>query len=90
VKTTTGVVRSDDDQPNSRNYKIFGISLVVNRVITVLGSSIALNIMIVSVTERTREIGVRALGLRKQQLLFSFIETLLIGQGRTRRYYFGI
>lgn len=52
-------------------------------IITILGSSIALmNIMVVSVTERTREIGVRkALGAKKKTIAFQFfIETLTIGQ----------
>ena len=52
-------------------------------IITILGSSIALmNIMIVSVTERTREIGVRkALGAKKSTIAVQFfIETLTIGQ----------
>lgn len=52
-------------------------------IITILGSSIALmNIMIVSVTERTREIGIRkALGAKRSTVAIQFfIETLLIGQ----------
>ncbi|MFM2213270.1 MAG: Macrolide export ATP-binding/permease protein MacB [Bacteroidota bacterium] len=60
-----------------------GISAWVMGIITILGSSIALmNIMIVSVTERTREIGVRkALGATKSNIAFQFfIETLTIGQ----------
>jgi putative ABC transport system permease protein len=62
-------------------------------VITVLGSSIALmNIMIVSVTERTREIGVRkALGLKNNDCYSVFFRDLIDWtNGRTRRYYFGI
>jgi len=79
-----GVVRSDD-----LINRILGITQYLGwaawiiSIITILGSSIALmNIMIVSVTERTREIGVRkALGAKRTTVAFQFfIETLLIGQ----------
>jgi len=52
-------------------------------IITILGSSIALmNIMLVSVTDRTREIGVRkALGAKRSTISTQFfIETIVIGQ----------
>ena len=78
------VVRSDDLINKILGItKYLGIASWIIGVITVLGSSIALmNIMIVSVTERTREIGVRkALGAKKSTIAFQFfIETLLIGQ----------
>jgi putative ABC transport system permease protein len=78
------VVRSDDLINRFLGVtKYLGLAAWLIGVITVLGSSIALmNIMIVSVTERTREIGVRkALGAKKSTIAFQFfIETLLIGQ----------
>ncbi|MGO4770044.1 ABC transporter permease [Flavobacterium sp. W22_SRS_FK3] len=79
-----GIGRSDD-----LINRILGITQYLDwasaviSIITILGSSIALmNIMIVSVTERTREIGVRkALGATRATVAFQFfIETLLIGQ----------
>ncbi len=56
---------------------------IIISIITIFGSSIALmNIMLVSVTERTREIGVRkALGAKRSTISWQFfIETLLVSQ----------
>lgn len=79
-----GIVRSDD--LINRILSITGylnIAAWVIGVITIFGSSIALmNIMIVSVTERTREIGVRkALGAKRITIATQFFtETIIIGQ----------
>jgi putative ABC transport system permease protein len=82
--TNFAVVRSDDLINKILGItKYLGLASWVIGIITVLGSSIALmNIMIVSVTERTREIGVRkALGAKKITIAIQFfMETLLIGQ----------
>ncbi|MEP6803646.1 MAG: ABC transporter permease [Flavobacterium sp.] len=79
-----GIGRSDDLINRILGItKYLGWASWIISVITILGSSIALmNIMIVSVTERTREIGVRkALGAKKITIAVQFfIETLLIGQ----------
>ncbi|RZL69116.1 MAG: FtsX-like permease family protein [Pedobacter sp.] len=79
-----GIGRSDDLINRILGItKYLGWASWIISIITILGSSIALmNIMIVSVTERTREIGVRkALGAKRTTVAFQFfIETLLIGQ----------
>jgi putative ABC transport system permease protein len=78
------IVRSDDLINRILSItQYLGLAAWLISIITILGSSIALmNIMVVSVTERTREIGVRkALGAKKSTIAFQFfIETLLIGQ----------
>lgn len=90
-----GLERSDD-----LINRIFQITSYLNwaawiiSIITIFGSSIALmNIMLVSVTERTREIGVRkALGAKKGTIATQFfMETLIIGQiGGVLGIIFGI
>ena len=79
-----GIAKSDD-----LINRIFSITQYLNiaawaiSIITIFGSSIALmNIMLVSVSERTREIGVRkALGAKKNTIATQFfMETLIIGQ----------
>ena len=83
-KNNFGMERSDD--LINRITSITGyleIAAWIISIITILGSSIALmNIMLVSVTERTREIGVRkALGAKNSTISTQFfIETIVIGQ----------
>ena len=79
-----GITRSDDLL--NRIFSItqyLSIAAWVISIITIFGSSIALmNIMLVSVSERTREIGVRkALGAKRSTIATQFfMETLIIGQ----------
>ncbi|APG59688.1 ABC transporter permease [Christiangramia salexigens] len=79
-----GLEKSDD--LINRILSITGalnIAAWIISIITIFGSSIALmNIMLVTVTERTREIGVRkALGAKNSTIATQFfLETLVIGQ----------
>lgn len=83
-KDNFGVVQSDELLLAATSQLVaLNIAAIVISGITIFGSSIALmNIMLVSVTERTREIGVRkALGARSSTISWQFfIETLLISQ----------
>ncbi|MGJ8666238.1 MAG: ABC transporter permease [Patiriisocius sp.] len=79
-----GILRSDDllAQISTISGYLATAAWIIS-IITILGSSIALmNIMLVSVSERTREIGVRkALGAKNSTISTQFfIETIVIGQ----------
>ncbi|MEO6346573.1 MAG: ABC transporter permease [Aquaticitalea sp.] len=79
-----GIERSDDLVNRIADIsKYLYLAAWIISLITITGSSIALmNILFVSVTERTREIGVRkALGAKKKTIAAQFfMEALLIGQ----------
>jgi putative ABC transport system permease protein len=79
-----GIIRSDDLLARASDIGgVLETAAWIISIITILGSSIALmNIMLVSVTERTREIGVRkALGAKNSTISTQFlIETIVIGQ----------
>ncbi|MCK0124236.1 ABC transporter permease [Gelidibacter sp. F2691] len=79
-----GLERSDDllNRIGSITDYLYIAAWVISMV-TILGSSIALmNILFVSVTERTREIGVRkALGAKRKTIATQFfMEAIIIGQ----------
>ena len=83
-KNDFGIERSDDLLNRvAENIAALYIAAWVISIITIFGSTIALmNIMLVSVSERTREIGVRkALGAKSKTIAFQFfMETVIIGQ----------
>ncbi|MDO1500292.1 ABC transporter permease [Winogradskyella maritima] len=79
-----GIERSDDliNRIGSISSYLYIAAWIIS-IITIFGSTIALmNIMLVSVSERTREIGVRkSLGAKRKTIAFQFfMETVIIGQ----------
>ncbi len=83
-KENFGIERSDDlIQTLLSNTEVLSWTAWIIGIITVFGSSIALmNIMLVSVSERTREIGIRkSLGAKSSTIAWQFFtETVVIGQ----------
>ena len=79
-----GIDRSEDlINRVAENTNALYVAAWIISIITIFGSTIALmNIMLVSVSERTREIGVRkALGAKRSTIAFQFfMETIIIGQ----------
>lgn len=83
-KDNFGISRSDDlIQKLGENIAVINIAAIAIGAITIFGSTIALmNIMLVSVSERTREIGIRkALGAKRGTIAWQFFtETFIISQ----------
>ncbi|MCH7955067.1 MAG: ABC transporter permease, partial [Candidatus Marinimicrobia bacterium] len=62
------------DMYNNMTGAIYGAGIVITALSLLVGGIGVMNIMLVSVTERTREIGIRkALGARRRSILFQFL-----------------